>query len=108
MVNLFMNKNIKTWNKAKKIIPTGNNFLSKNPSRFKSNKWPIYFSKSKGCAVWDLNNKKYIDFSFMGVGTNILGYNNKKVDSQVISKVKKGNMTTLNCAEEVELASQLI
>ncbi len=108
MVNLFMNKNIKTWNKAKKIIPTGNNFLSKNPSRFKSNKWPIYFSKSKGCVVWDLNNKKYIDFSFMGVGTNILGYNNKKVDSQVISKVKKGNMTTLNCAEEVELASQLI
>ena len=26
----------------------------------------------------------------------------------MISKVKKGNMTTLNCAEEVELASQLI
>ena len=23
--------------------------------------WPSYFSKSKGCFVWDLENKKYID-----------------------------------------------
>ena len=73
----------KYWIKANKLIPSGNNFLSKNPSRFESNKWPIYFSKSKGCAVWDLNNKKYYDFSLMGVGTNTLGYNNLKVDNAV-------------------------
>ena len=98
----------KYWIKANKLIPSGNNFLSKNPSRFNSNEWPIYFSKSKGCAVWDLNNKKYYDFSLMGVGTNTLGYNNPKVDNAVKKVIKKGNMTTLNCPEEVEFAEEIL
>ena len=33
-----------------------------------------YFSKTKGCNVWDLENNKLVDMSLMGVGTNILGY----------------------------------
>ena len=58
-------KNKKLWNIANKIIPTGNSFLSKNPSRFLVSNWPTYYSKAKGCYIWDLNNKKYIDFSYM-------------------------------------------
>ena len=38
---------------------------------FLPNKWPTYFSKANGCMIWDLNKKKYIDMSLMGVGTNI-------------------------------------
>ena len=103
-----MNKNKSLWKKAIKIIPSGNSFLSKNPSRFKSNEWPTYFSKSKGSMIWDLNGKKYCDFSLMGVGTNILGYSNAKIDKEVIRKIKDGNMTTLNCPEEVYLAERLL
>ena len=44
----------------------------------------------------------------MGVGTNILGYSNKIVDTSVINSIQKGNMTTLNCPEEVSLAEKLI
>ena len=33
-------------------------------------KWPSYFSKSKGCEVWDLDDNKFIDMTIMGVGTN--------------------------------------
>ena len=44
----------------------------------------------------------------MGVGTNSLGYCNDSVDNKVISTVKNGNMSTLNCAEEVGLAEKLI
>ena len=44
----------------------------------------------------------------MGVGTNILGYNNKKVDSAVTQVIQKGNMTTLNCTEEVEFADLIL
>ena len=102
-------KNIKKiWNEAKRFIPGGNSFLSKNPSRFNSNKWPIYFSKTKGCEVWDLNNKKYFDFSYMGVGTNSLGYNNNKVDREVIKIIKSGNMSTLNCIEEFKFAKLIL
>ena len=48
--------------------------LSKRPEMHLPQRWPSYFSKSKGCHVWDLNNKKYTDMSIMGIGTNTLGY----------------------------------
>jgi glutamate-1-semialdehyde 2,1-aminomutase len=108
MGKLIMNKNKILWNKALLKIPSGNSFLSKNPSRYKSKDWPEYFSKSKGSIVWDLNGKKYYDFAFMGVGTNILGYTNYRVDNAVIKKIKEGNMSTLNCPEEVMFAEKLL
>ena len=43
----------------------------------------------------------------MGVGTNILGYANDEVDDEVVKNIKKGNMSTLNCSEEVHLAERL-
>jgi len=49
-----------------------------------------------------------IDMSIMGIGTNILGYGHPEVDSAVISTITSGNMSTLNCPEEVLLAEKLI
>jgi glutamate-1-semialdehyde aminotransferase/spore coat polysaccharide biosynthesis protein SpsF (cytidylyltransferase family) len=105
----LLNKGQKLWKRAQTIIPNGNMLLSKNPSRFFNLKnWPIYFKKTKGCEVWDLEGKKFFDFSFMGIGTNILGYSNSFVDNAVKKTIKNGNLSTLNCPEEVELAEKLI
>mgnify|MGYP001376396867 CR=1 FL=1 len=90
------NKNQKLWNNAKKIIPGGNMFLSKKPEMFLPGKWPVYYSKAKGCEIWDISGKKYIDMALMGVGTNILGYSYKPVDDVVISSIRNGNMSSLN------------
>ena len=98
----------KLWNRAKKIIPGGSMLLSKRPEMFLPDKWPAYFSKTKGCYVWDLDGNKLIDMSIMGIGTNILGYSNAEVDDAVRSVISAGNMSTLNCAEEVYLAEKLI
>ena len=96
------------WEKAKKIIPGGNMLLSKRAEMFLPDNWPAYFSKAKGCSVWDLDDNKYIDMSIMGIGTNILGYSNEEVDNAVVEAVNKGNMSTFNCSEEVYLAQKLI
>ena len=96
------------WQKAKKIIPGGNMLLSKRSEMFLPDIWPSYFSKAKGYKVWDLDGKKYNDMSIMGIGTNTLGYGNNEVDRQVIRTLKRGNMSTLNCPEEVYLAEKLI
>ena len=96
------------WKKAKEIIPGGNMLLSKRSEMFLPNKWPSYFSKSKGCEVWDLDGNKYIDLCLMGVGTNILGYANQEVDNAVLQSISKGNMTTLNCPEEVFLSEKIL
>ena len=66
----FMDNSDKLWRRAKKVIPGGNMLLSKRPELFLPNKWPAYFKKTKGCFVWDLDDRKYIDMSLMGVGTN--------------------------------------
>ena len=98
----------KLWKRALKVIPNGNMFLSKNPNQFLPDIWPAYFTKSKDSFVWDLDNKKYFDFCTMGVGTNILGYSNKFVDKAVKESISKGNMSSLNCPEEVLLSEKLI
>ena len=96
------------YKNAKKIIPGGTHLFSKRPELFLPNLWPSYYSKAKGCHIWDLDNNKFIDMSHMGVGTNSLGYSNDFIDNKVLQAVKKGNMSTLNCPEEVKLAEKLI
>ncbi len=98
----------KLYKRAKRVIPGGNMLLSKRPEMFLPEQWPSYFSKSKGCKVWDLDGKEYTDMSIMGIGTNILGYGHPEVDEAVIKTVKDGNMSTLNCPEEVYLAEKLV
>ena len=98
----------KYWEKAKKFIPGQNSMISKHPDLYSANFWPTYFKKAKGCAVWSVDNKKYYDLSIMSAGTNILGYANDAVNKSVISSLKNGNISTLNCYEEVLLAEKLI
>ena len=103
-----MGKGQELYKKAKTLIPGGTMLLSKRPEMFLPEQWPAYFSKAKGCKVWDLDGKEFIDVSIMGIGTNILGYGHEEVDEAVMRTVKEGNVSTFNCAEEVELAEKLI
>ena len=103
-----MGKGQKLWKRAKTIIPGGNMLLSKRSEMFLPDKWPSYFSKSKGCEVWDLDDNKFTDMTIMGVGTNTLGYGHPEVDEAVLKNINNGNMSTLNCPEEVQLAEKLI
>jgi glutamate-1-semialdehyde 2,1-aminomutase len=98
----------KLWKRAKQVIPGGNMLLSKRAEMFLPDQWPAYFSKSKGCKVWDLDGNEYTDMSIMGIGTNILGYGHPEVDAAVQQTVAAGNMSTFNCPEEVYLAEKLV
>ena len=98
----------KLWKRAKQVIPGGNMLLSKRSEIFLPDQWPAYFSKAKGCKVWDLDGKEYVDMSIMGIGTNILGYGHPEVDEAVYKTIESGNMSTFNCPEEVYLAEKLI
>lgn len=98
----------KLWKRAKQVIPGGNMLLSKRAEMFLPEQWPSYFSKAKGCKVWDLDGREYIDMSIMGIGTNILGYGHPEVDAAVQKVVTNGNMSTFNCPEEVYLAEKLV
>lgn len=98
----------KLWKRAKQVIPGGNMLLSKRAEMFLPEQWPAYFSKAKGCKVWDLDGNEYTDMCIMGIGTNTLGYGQPEVDDAVLQTIATGNMSTLNCPEEVYLAEKLI
>lgn len=98
----------KLWQRAKTLIPGGNMLLSKRAEMFLPDQWPAYFSRAKGCFVWDLDGNQLTDMSLMGIGSNTLGYGHDEVDRAVHETVDAGNLSTLNCPEEVSLAERLI
>ena len=108
-INILKNsKGPKLYNKAKTLIPGGTQLLSKRPEMFAPDIWPAYYSKAKGCRVWDLDGREFIDMSIMAVGACILGYADEDVDAAVVESIHKGVNSSLNCPEEVELAEALM
>ena len=98
---------ISLYNYAKTLIPGGTTLFSKRSELYLPYKWPAYFTKAKRINVWDLKGNKYLDM-FCAVGTSILGYGNEKVNKSVLKNIENGNMSTLNCPEEVLLAKTII
>jgi glutamate-1-semialdehyde aminotransferase len=102
-----LKKGPQLWNKAKAIMPGGNQLLSKRSEQFLPNAWPSYYEKAKGDEIWDLDGNHFIDMCIMGIGACPLGYADNDVNLAVIDAVENGSMCTLNCPEEVELAEVL-
>lgn len=103
-----MGKSQELYKRAKRYIPGGTQLLSKRPEMFLPDYWPAYYKSAKGCYVWDLDDNKYMDASYMGIGANILGYADDDVNIAVSKAVTDGSMCTLNAPEEVALAEKII
>lgn len=93
--------------KARTRIPGGTQLLSKRPEMFLPEHWPSYYSRVRGVEVWDLDNVRYVDMSYNGIGACVLGAGDPDVDAAVKSAIDAGTLSTLNCPEEVELAELL-
>ena len=93
--------------KAKGLIPGLSQLLSKRPDQFAPGSWPVYYSRAKGCQVWDLDGRSYLDMGVSAVGATVLGYADDEVNQAVTRAVELGSNCSLNCPEEVELAERL-
>jgi glutamate-1-semialdehyde 2,1-aminomutase len=102
------NINYEKWLKVKENILNGSLLLSKKPNQYLPGGWPTFYKRSKKCFVWDNSNKKYLDFSLMGIGTNILGYSNNRINKKVIDCLNNGNSSTLNSNFDYELSKKLL
>ena len=71
------------WIKSQKIIAGGNMFFSKNPDNYlPKTMGHLIFQNQKNVFCGTFLIKKYTDMCLMGVGTNILGYANQRVDKK--------------------------
>ena len=96
------------YQRAREIIPGAAQLLGKRAEMYLPNQWPAYYSRASGCEVWDLDGRKYVDCTMVGIGTSVLGYADPDVEAAVIAAVKAHPMTTLNPPEDVELAELLL
>ena len=94
--------------RAKFRIPGGTQLLSKRPEMFAPGLWPGYAREAHGCEVIDLDGRRFIDMTTSGIGSCLLGYADPDVTTAVQRRIARGSMSTLNAAEEVELAELLI
>ena len=102
-----MNETQKLYKHAKERIPGGVGLLSKSPEQFAPDRWPGYFSRAKGCEVWDLDGKHYYDFTTNGIGACLLGFADPDVSMAAVRRIADGGMCSQNPAEEVWLADRL-
>ena len=94
--------------RAKQILPGGAQLLGKRAEMYLPDLWPAYYSRASGCEVWDLDGRRYLDFTMVGIGAQTLGYADPDVEKAVIDAVKSTPMCTLNPPEDVTLAELLL
>ena len=97
----------KLYARAKTRIPGGTQLLSKRPEMFLPGQWPTYYSKAKGCSIWDLDGREFVDMTTTGIGACLLGYADDDVNTAVKKSIDAGTLATLNAPAEVELADLL-
>lgn len=96
------------YERAKSLIPGGTQLLSKRPEMFAPGQWPAYYREARGCEIVDIEGRRWLDMSIMGIGSCLLGYNDPDVTDAVTRCVQAGSMSTLNAPQEVELAERLM
>lgn len=101
------NSGSKLWETAKTKISCGTGLLSKRAHLFDPQSWPSYFSRAKGASVWDLDGRRFTDFTG-GVGTILLGHADDEVNAAVKRRVNLGSYATLASPDEVKLAELLL
>lgn len=107
MMPAYGNRVQKRYQEAKRIIPGGTQLLSKRPEMFAPDQWPAYYREARGCEIWDIDGRHYVDFSLHGIAASLLGFRDPDVTRAVQRCVARGSFCTLNSADEVELAELL-
>jgi glutamate-1-semialdehyde aminotransferase len=68
--------------------------------------FPLFISRAKGCYVWDLEGRQYVDY-IMGWGCALLGYAEERVQEAVREALDMAAVVPLPHPLEIEVAQML-
>jgi glutamate-1-semialdehyde aminotransferase len=92
----------KHFEEAIRLIPWGTQTNAKRPyTDFEY--MPKFIDRGKGCRLWDMEGKEYIDFR-LALGPVTLGYCYDEVDDAVRAQLAKGALFSMASPIELELA----
>ncbi len=91
------------FEKALRLIPWGTQTNAKRPYPFFEETMPKFIERGKGCRLWDMEGKEYIDYR-LALGPVTLGYCYDEVDDAVRAQMQKGVLFSMASPIEAELA----
>ena len=101
-----MRQSDKHFQDALKLIPWGTQTNAKRPYAQFDETMPKFIERGKGCRLWDMEGKEYIDFR-LALGPVTLGYCYDEVDDAVRAQMAKGVLFSMASPLELELAQIL-
>jgi len=101
-----MKKSDQYFQEALKLIPWGTQTNAKRPYPQFDEVMPKFIERGKGCRIWDMEGKEYIDFR-LALGPVTLGYCYDEVDDAVRAQMQKGVLFSMASPRELELARLL-
>ena len=94
------------FQEALKLIPWGTQTNAKRPYPFFDEVMPKFIERGKGCRIWDMEGKEYIDYR-LALGPVTLGYCYDEVNDAVRAQMQKGVLFSMASPIELELAQLL-
>jgi glutamate-1-semialdehyde 2,1-aminomutase len=91
------------FEEALTLIPWGTQTNAKRPYPWFHETMPKFIERGKGCRVWDMEGKQYIDFR-LSLGPVTLGYCYDEVDNAVRKQLEKGVLFSMASPIELDLA----
>ncbi len=68
---------------------------------------PMYFERGKGCRIWDVDGREYIDY-VLAYGAILLGYADERVDAAAVAQLGRGSLLSLNHPMHVQFLEALL
>lgn len=96
----------KHFQESLKLIPWGTQTNAKRPVPFFDETMPKFIERGKGCRIWDMEGKEYIDFR-IALGPVILGHCYEEVDAAVRKQMERGVLFSMASPLELDLARLL-
>jgi glutamate-1-semialdehyde 2,1-aminomutase len=93
----------KHYQEALKLIPWGTQTNAKRPYPAFDAVMPKYIVRGKGCRLWDMEGKEYIDYR-LSLGPVTLGYCYEPVDDAVRAQMADGVLFSMASPIELDLA----
>lgn len=94
---------VELLNRAKAVIPWGTQTNAKRPVEAFAGAMPFFIERAKGCRIWGLDGREFIDYR-CSLGPINLGYANEEVDTAVRKQMESGVLFSMASPIEVELA----
>ncbi|MEW6510945.1 MAG: aminotransferase class III-fold pyridoxal phosphate-dependent enzyme [Bacteroidota bacterium] len=94
------------FEEALRLIPWGTQTNAKRPYPFFQETMPKFIVRGKGCRLWDMEGKEYVDFR-LALGPVTLGYCYDEVDNAVREQLAKGVLFSMASPIELEVAKRI-